>query len=101
MVRTSVDFPDESASLLRARFSEWQIAMRAAEDDVNSDPSILGGSKLSILMHDSNFSGFLGIVGGKLFYYLFRTYFLPVLILAVPLFFLIWSIFLSFFGGFA
>lgn len=40
-----------------------RIAMRAAEDDVNSDPSILGGSKLSILMHDSNFSGFLGIVG--------------------------------------
>ncbi|KAK9987533.1 hypothetical protein SO802_027772 [Lithocarpus litseifolius] len=40
-----------------------RIAMKAAEDDINSDPSILGGTKLSILMHDSNFSGFLGIIG--------------------------------------
>nr|XP_023898716.1 glutamate receptor 3.2-like [Quercus suber]XP_023898717.1 glutamate receptor 3.2-like [Quercus suber] len=40
-----------------------RIAMKAAEDDINSDPSILGGTKLSILMHDPNFSGFLGIIG--------------------------------------
>ncbi|KAM4089610.1 hypothetical protein ACB094_07G166100 [Castanea mollissima] len=40
-----------------------QIAIKAAEDDINSDPSILGGTKLSIRMHDSNFSGFLGIIG--------------------------------------
>uniref|UniRef100_A0A2N9ESU5 Ionotropic glutamate receptor C-terminal domain-containing protein n=1 Tax=Fagus sylvatica TaxID=28930 RepID=A0A2N9ESU5_FAGSY len=40
-----------------------RIAMKAAEDDINSDPSILGGSKLSILIHDSNFNGFLGIIG--------------------------------------
>ncbi|KAG6617663.1 hypothetical protein I3842_Q142700 [Carya illinoinensis] len=40
-----------------------RVAMKAAEDDVNSDPSILGGRKLSILLHDSNFSGFLGIMG--------------------------------------
>lgn len=44
-----------------------RIATKAAEDDVNSDPSILGGSKMSIIMHDSNFSGFLAIIGGKLF----------------------------------
>ena len=48
-----------------------RIAMKAAEDDINSDPSILGGTKLSILMQDSNFSGFLGIIGGKLFYFSF------------------------------
>lgn len=74
-----------------------RIAMKAAEDDVNSDPSILGGSKLSILVHDSNFSGFLGILGGKLFYYLFRKYFLPVLILAVSLLFNLVYFFI--FGG--
>jgi ionotropic glutamate receptor len=77
-----------------------KIAMKAAEDDVNSDPSILGGSKLLIRMHDSNFSGFLGIIGGKLFYYLFCKYSLPVLILAVSLlfnlfyFFLFWVVYL-------
>ncbi|KAK4600461.1 hypothetical protein RGQ29_010205 [Quercus rubra] len=41
--------------------------MKAAEDDVNSDPSILGGSKLSILIHDSNFNEFLGITGALKF----------------------------------
>ncbi|KAF5443702.1 hypothetical protein F2P56_036237 [Juglans regia] len=40
-----------------------RIAMKAAEEDVNSDPTNLGGSKLSIIMHDSNFSGFLSIIG--------------------------------------
>ncbi|XAR73067.1 hypothetical protein NMG60_11019927 [Bertholletia excelsa] len=40
-----------------------KIAMNAAMEDINSDPSVLGGKKLSISMHDSNFSGFLGIVG--------------------------------------
>ncbi|OAY54735.1 glutamate receptor 3.2 [Manihot esculenta] len=44
-----------------------RIAMKAAEDDINSDPSILGGRKLSITMHDSNFSGFLGIIGALQF----------------------------------
>lgn len=42
-----------------------KIAMQAAEDDINSDPRILGGRKLTITLHDSNFSGFLGIMGGK------------------------------------
>lgn len=41
-----------------------KIAMKAAEADVNSNPTVLGGRKLSISMHDSNFSGFLGIIGG-------------------------------------
>uniref|UniRef100_A0A803NIW8 Homoserine kinase n=1 Tax=Cannabis sativa TaxID=3483 RepID=A0A803NIW8_CANSA len=40
-----------------------KIAIKAAEHDVNSDKSVLGGTKLSISFHDSNFSGFLGIVG--------------------------------------
>ncbi|XP_043712818.1 glutamate receptor 3.2-like [Telopea speciosissima] len=40
-----------------------KIAMQAAVEDVNSDPSFLGGSKLSLSSHDSNFSGFLGIIG--------------------------------------
>ena len=47
-----------------------KIAMKAAEQDVNSDPSILGGRKLAITLHDSNYSGFLSIVGGKLFCFL-------------------------------
>lgn len=47
-----------------------KIAMKAAEQDVNSDPSILGGRKLAITLHDSNYSGFLSIVGGKLFRFL-------------------------------
>ncbi|KAG8364025.1 hypothetical protein BUALT_Bualt19G0083300 [Buddleja alternifolia] len=41
-----------------------KIAMNAAVEDVNSDPSILGGSKLVLSTHDSNYSGFLGIIGG-------------------------------------
>ncbi|KAJ0011358.1 hypothetical protein Pint_34087 [Pistacia integerrima] len=44
-----------------------KIAMQAAQDDINSDPSILGGRKLVIKMHDSNFSGFLGIMGALQF----------------------------------
>ncbi|XP_048336045.2 glutamate receptor 3.2 isoform X2 [Ziziphus jujuba] len=48
-------------STINARVSK--IAIEAAERDVNSDESILGGTKLSISFHDSNFSGFLGIIG--------------------------------------
>ncbi|KAI6700943.1 hypothetical protein NL676_015267 [Syzygium grande] len=44
-----------------------QIAMKAAENDVNADPTFLGGRRLSISMHDSNFSGFLGIIGALQF----------------------------------
>ncbi|GLT29238.1 hypothetical protein SLA2020_041170 [Shorea laevis] len=52
-------------STINGKVSE--IAMKAAEADINSDPSILGGRKLSITMHDSNFSGFLGIIGALQF----------------------------------
>lgn len=48
-----------------------RIAMTAAVQDINSDPSILGGRKLNLYMHDSNYSGFLGIVGGKNHIYIF------------------------------
>lgn len=41
------------------------IAMKAAEDDVNSDLSFLGGSKLRILMYDPKRNGFLSIMGGE------------------------------------
>lgn len=41
-----------------------KIAIEAAEQDVNSDPRILGGRRLSIKIHDSNFSSFLGFIGG-------------------------------------
>lgn len=38
------------------------IAMKAAEDDVNSDPTFLNGSKLRILMYDAKRNGFLSIM---------------------------------------
>ncbi|XP_061367343.1 glutamate receptor 3.2-like isoform X1 [Gastrolobium bilobum] len=44
-----------------------KMAIEAAEKDVNSDPRILGGRKLSITIHDSNFSGFLGFMGALKF----------------------------------
>ncbi|CAN6835357.1 unnamed protein product [Brassica oleracea] len=40
------------------------IAMKAAEDDVNSDPTFLDGSKLRILMYDAKRNGFLSIMKG-------------------------------------
>ncbi|KAJ9146848.1 hypothetical protein P3X46_029069 [Hevea brasiliensis] len=39
-----------------------RVAVQAAIDDVNSDPSILGGTKLRMKMQDTNDSGFLGII---------------------------------------
>ncbi|MBA0631727.1 hypothetical protein Godav_000572 [Gossypium davidsonii] len=44
-----------------------KVAMKAAEDDINSDPSILGGRKLFVALHDSNYSSFLSFIGGILF----------------------------------
>ncbi|KAK4476802.1 hypothetical protein RD792_015962 [Penstemon davidsonii] len=41
-----------------------KIAMNAAIEDVNSDPNLGGSSKLVLSIHDSNYSGFLGIIGG-------------------------------------
>lgn len=42
-----------------------KIALEAAIEDVNSDPSILNGTKLEITIHDSNYSGFMGMMAGK------------------------------------
>ncbi|XP_024030653.1 glutamate receptor 3.6 [Morus notabilis] len=39
-----------------------KVAIEAAIEDVNSDPSVLRGTKLKITMQDSNYSGFLGII---------------------------------------
>ncbi|KAK1410533.1 hypothetical protein QVD17_37070 [Tagetes erecta] len=39
-----------------------KIALEAAIEDVNSDPNILNGTKLKITIHDSNYSGFLGMM---------------------------------------
>ncbi|KAF5188249.1 Glutamate receptor [Thalictrum thalictroides] len=44
-----------------------QIAMEAAVNDVNSDPNVLGGTKLIITIHDSNASGFLSLIGALQF----------------------------------
>lgn len=44
-----------------------KAAMKAAENDINSDPSILGGRKFSITLLDSDFSEFFGLIGGMLF----------------------------------
>ncbi|KAF9587793.1 hypothetical protein IFM89_005668 [Coptis chinensis] len=37
-------------------------AIRVAVDDVNSDPNILAGTRLNVLMQDTNCSGFVGTV---------------------------------------
>lgn len=39
-------------------------AFMAAIEDVNADQSILRGTKLNIVFHDSNCSGFVGTMGG-------------------------------------
>lgn len=43
-------------------------ALFAAIDDVNNDPNILKGIKLNVIFHDTNCSGFLGTVEGKLIF---------------------------------
>ncbi|KAF5949305.1 hypothetical protein HYC85_011298 [Camellia sinensis] len=40
-------------------------AIEAAVDDVNSDSTVLAGMKLNLILHDTNCSGFLGIVEGE------------------------------------
>ena len=40
--------------------------MNAAVEDINSDPTILNGTKLHLSMQDTNYSSFLSIVGGKI-----------------------------------
>ncbi|MBA0727432.1 hypothetical protein Golax_000420, partial [Gossypium laxum] len=44
-----------------------KVAMKAAEDDINSDPSILGGRKLFVALHDSNYSSFLSFIAALQF----------------------------------
>ncbi|KAL7612487.1 hypothetical protein Lser_V15G07083 [Lactuca serriola] len=39
-----------------------KIALQAAIEDVNSDPTILNGTKLKLNLHDANYSGFLSIM---------------------------------------
>ncbi|KAJ6366711.1 hypothetical protein OIU77_003148 [Salix suchowensis] len=39
-----------------------KVAIQAAVDDVNADPTILGGTKLRIKMQNADKSGFLGII---------------------------------------
>ncbi|XP_065855573.1 glutamate receptor 3.6-like [Euphorbia lathyris] len=39
-----------------------RIALQTAVDDVNSDPSVLSGTKLKFVMQDTKYSGFLGII---------------------------------------
>lgn len=45
-----------------------KIAIDEAVKDVNSNSSILHGTKLIVKMTDSNCSGFLGMVEGTLFF---------------------------------
>ncbi|XP_050257632.1 glutamate receptor 3.6-like isoform X1 [Quercus robur] len=39
-----------------------KVAIEAAIEDVNSDPTVLAGTKIQLTMQDSNYDGFLGIV---------------------------------------
>ncbi|XP_055803219.1 glutamate receptor 3.6-like isoform X4 [Solanum dulcamara] len=39
-----------------------KVAVEAAVEDINSNPNVLGGTKLNMITLDSNSSGFLGIV---------------------------------------
>ncbi|KAM1062441.1 hypothetical protein EV2_027526 [Malus domestica] len=39
-----------------------KVAIEAAVEDVNSDPSVLGGTKMKVTMQDSNYSGLLGLI---------------------------------------
>lgn len=41
-----------------------KVAIEAAVQDVNSNPDVLRGTELNITMHNTNFSGFRGIVEG-------------------------------------
>lgn len=44
-----------------------KVAIEAAVEDINTNPSVLGGSKLVVSMMDSNFSGLVGIMDGNCF----------------------------------
>lgn len=42
-----------------------KVAIEAAVDAVNSDPSVLNGTELKLKMQDTTYNAFLGIVEGK------------------------------------
>lgn len=44
-----------------------KFALEAAVQDVNSDPTVLGGTKLKLRTQDTNFSGFGAIMEGTSF----------------------------------
>lgn len=48
-----------------------KLAIEEAVKDVNSNSSILRGTKLSVQMQNSNCSGFVGMVEGTYFYAFF------------------------------
>ena len=42
-----------------------KVAIEAAVEDVNSNPVVIGGTKLQLTMLNANYSGFLAIVEGN------------------------------------
>lgn len=42
-----------------------RVAMQAAVDDVNANPSVLNNTLLNIIMHDTKFNGFMSIMERK------------------------------------
>lgn len=49
-----------------------KIAIEEAVKDVNSNPDILVGTRLQVSMQNSNCSGFMGMVEGKVLFCLMR-----------------------------
>jgi len=45
-----------------------KLTLEEAVKDVNADTNILHGTKIVLTMQNSNYSGFLGMVQGNLFY---------------------------------
>jgi ionotropic glutamate receptor len=43
-----------------------RTAIQLAVDDVNRDPTVLSGTNLSVVLQDTNCSGFAGIIQGRL-----------------------------------
>lgn len=44
-------------------------AVLAAVDDVNADSTVLSGTKLNVVLQDTNCSGFIGTIDGKSFFH--------------------------------
>lgn len=42
-----------------------KVAMQAAVDDVNANPTVLNNTRLNIIMHDTKFNGFMSIMERK------------------------------------